>query len=438
MLSFPELNSVVGIYSGLFPFSHFNHIQSQCIPELLNSDRNVVVSAPTGSGKVRCSSIIKLIFDLQTILFELAMIRSVRTNGSNQLMFYTAPTKALCREKFQEWSRKLSRDPLGISCIEYTGDSDTLGIIPNCPVLLITTPEKLDAWTRFPASINTIKERLCLALIDEVHTIGEDRGCVLEGLICRLKALDMAQLRTVAVSATISNINDFSAWLQRGGTSAASFEFGSSTRPIPLVKHVLGYPYKSGQNAFLFENSLNNQLPWIIKKYAGGLPTLIFCSTRKSVEMTAISLSKGWKTTNGNGTIFEDGFTDKRLGNLVPVGIAFHHAGVPFEDRRAIENLYSESKIKVLCTTSTLAVGVNLPAHLVIIKGTKHYSSNGYEEYSKMDINQMLGRAGRPQFDTFGVGVIMTDEASKVLYENKTDTMDIESRYPCYIFALLP
>jgi ATP-dependent DNA helicase HFM1/MER3 len=65
-----------------------------------------------------------------------------------------------------------------------------------------------------------------------------------------------------------------------------------------------------------------------------------------------------------------------------------------------------------------LAVGVNLPARLVIIKGTQIYVQNaGYKEYSELDILQMVGRAGRPQFDDVGISVIMTtaDKQHKVM-----------------------
>lgn len=73
---------------------------------------------------------------------------------------------------------------------------------------------------------------------------------------------------------------------------------------------------------------------------------------------------------------------------------------------------HSDSCLKVLCTTSTLAVGVNLPARLVVIKGTRRWSNEGgtkgYQEYDRSTCLQMMGRAGRPQFDTHGVAVIMT------------------------------
>lgn len=91
--------------------------------------------------------------------------------------------------------------------------------------------------------------------------------------------------------------------------------------------------------------------------------------------------------------------------------MAFHHAGLGVQDRTAVEKGYVEGEIQVICCTSTLAVGVNLPCHMVIIKNTVTYqnaSAGGCKEYSDLEIMQMLGRAGRPQFDDSAVAVIMT------------------------------
>ncbi|KAF4004771.1 Sec63 Brl domain family protein [Saccharomyces cerevisiae] len=79
----------------------------------------------------------------------------------------------------------------------------------------------------------------------------------------------------------------------------------------------------------------------------------------------------------------------------------------------------------ILCSTSTLAVGVNLPAYLVIIKGTKSWNSSEIQEYSDLDILQMIGRAGRPQFETHGCAVIMTDSKMKQTYENLIHGTDV-------------
>lgn len=95
-------------------------------------------------------------------------------------------------------------------------------------------------------------------------------------------------------------------------------------------------------------------------------------------------------------------------------GVGFHHAGLDLENRKNIENLFRSGHLPILVTTSTLAMGVNLPAHLVIVKSTKYYSKEGYKDYSEINLLQMIGRAGRPQFDTSATAVIMTIAADKV------------------------
>ena len=76
-------------------------------------------------------------------------------------------------------------------------------------------------------------------------------------------------------------------------------------------------------------------------------------------------------------------------------GVAYHHAGLGIGDRNAVEKGYLSGDISVICCTSTLAVGVNLPCHLVIIKNTMSYQDEGLKEYADLELMQMLGRAGR-------------------------------------------
>lgn len=84
-------------------------------------------------------------------------------------------------------------------------------------------------------------------------------------------------------------------------------------------------------------------------------------------------------------------------------------------DRALVEDLFLHNHIQVLVSTATLAWGVNLPAHLVIIKGTEFYDAKTcrYEDYPITDVLQMMGRAGRPQFDTQGKAVIFVHEPKK-------------------------
>ncbi|KAJ3173414.1 Sec63 [Geranomyces variabilis] len=103
--------------------------------------------------------------------------------------------------------------------------------------------------------------------------------------------------------------------------------------------------------------------------------------------------------------------------------------GLGSGDRNLIEAAFLGGNLSVICATSTLAVGVNLPAHLVIIKGTMQYNGTECAPYSEFDITQMLGRAGRPQFDDSGTAVIMTDMQNVRTYQDMvTGKQIIESK----------
>lgn len=105
--------------------------------------------------------------------------------------------------------------------------------------------------------------------------------------------------------------------------------------------------------------------------------------------------------------------------------MAFHHAGLEIADRQAIETGYINGNINVICCTSTLAVGVNLPCHFVIIKNTVTWAGNKVKEYSDLEVMQMLGRAGRPQFDDSAIAVIMTRVEKKPHYEKMVSGQEI-------------
>lgn len=101
----------------------------------------------------------------------------------------------------------------------------------------------------------------------------------------------------------------------------------------------------------------------------------------------------------------------------IAAGVAFHHAGLDSADRHTVENGYLQGDINIICCTSTLAVGINLPCHLVIIKNTVGWQDGGCKEYSDLEMMQMLGRAGRPQFDSSAVAVILTRKERVDHYE---------------------
>ena len=221
-------------------------------------------------------------------------------------------------------------------------------------------------------------------------------------------------MRIVAVSATLPNISEIAEFL----TANEAYVFDSSYRPVPLTTEVVGYG-NAGGNDFKFWNNLDRQVPPIIKKFSEGRPTIIFCHSKAETERLADSLAQ----CHGIGRPGQTEIASQtRLGKLQKVlfcGIGYHHAGLEADDRRVVERLFATSKLKVLVTTTTLAMGVNLPARLVIVKGTKAWrgGTNGYQDLDQASLLQMLGRAGRPGYDDKGTAVIMTETKSKSTFQ---------------------
>ena len=105
---------------------------------------------------------------------------------------------------------------------------------------------------------------------------------------------------------------------------------------------------------------------------------------------------------------------DQKLKTFLIGGIGIHHGGLEKETREAIEDCFRKGCLPIIVTTSTLSMGINLPAHLVIIKSTDQVKAGTYQSYSENSILQMIGRAGRPQFDTSATAIIMTKMTDKV------------------------
>lgn len=422
---------------GFFQFPEFNRVQTQCIYQLLFSNENLVISSPTGSGK--------------TVLFELAILKlwqitdksiefpikltnnfsNNTNNNKNFTIIYLSPIKALCQEKLQEWTEKFS--PIGLIITELTGDSaDIETIDPLISAnIIITTPEKWDSITRKWHDHELLLSKVSLILIDEVHLLNtEERGATLEAIISRMKLLSsrkaqFSPLRIIVLSATIPNIEDIALWL--GVKSQFIKKFNEDYRPVPLEKHVLGY--NRSKSEFLFEKSLNYRLLDIIRKFSEKKPTLVFCQTQKGTitaceQLILDSHPREFIMNDEHLRILLENsskVSDPHLKKFIFVGLAFHNARLKPEDRRIVEFLFKERLISVICTTSTLAQGVNLPARLVIIKSTVCYrgAGVGYSDYSLLEIEQMMGRAGRPQYDNKGVVVIMTEREKVEKFQRK-------------------
>ena len=419
-----------------------NSVQENCFDLLFNTNHNSLITAPTGSGK--------------TLLFEIAIAKVIKHHfNSNENSFnskkfkiiYLAPIKSLCQEKSLDWKIKFSQSPLDLKVVEATGDSEYINMAQlSSANIILTTPERFDVLTRKWKECPQFVSSICLLLIDEIHLLNEEtRGATIEAIVARMKLLgtlsqfehrELGTHRLIALSATIPNIPEVAEFLQVDNCGLKIF--GDEYRPVKIERIVLGF--QKAKNEYMFEKYLDYRVGDLIQKYSEGKPVLVFCQTQKgtincgkqlindisSNKISILRINSSQEKLKLESLSVR--ISNKSLSAMVKLGIGFHNAGLSLSDRQLVEEGFKSQLIKVVCTTSTLAQGVNLPARLVIIKSTNCYRGPklGYTEYNKMEIDQMVGRAGRPQYDTKGIAIIMT-EKEKVNQFNELSSTMIES-----------
>ncbi|KAF1992121.1 Sec63-domain-containing protein [Aulographum hederae CBS 113979] len=415
-----------------------NRIQTKCYPAAFEGDGNLLICAPTGSGK--------------TNVAMLAMLREIgkhRNPDTGEIalddfkIVYVAPLKALVQEQVGNFGKRL--EPYGIKVAELTGDSQLTKQQITETQVIVTTPEKWDVITR-KASDTSYTNLVRLICIDEIHLLHDDRGPVLEAIVSRtIRRTEQtgAPVRLVGLSATLPNYRDVASFL-RVDPSNGLFHFDGTFRPCPLKQEYIGITDKKPIKQL---KTMNDVCYTKVLDQVGTQRNqmLIFVHSRKETAKTAKyirdkaleleTIGQILRTDAASREILREeseGISDADLKDLMPYGFGIHHAGMSRADRTAVEDLFSDGSIQVLVSTATLAWGVNLPAHTVIIKGTQIYSPEmgRWAELSPQDVLQMLGRAGRPQFDTYGEGIIITTQGEIQYYLSLLNQqLPIESQF---------
>ena len=392
-------------------FSFFNPMQTQIFHTLYHTKANVLLGSPTGSGK--------------TVAAELAIWWVFREKPGSKVV-YIAPMKALVRERVQDWRKHLTRQ-MGLKLVELTGDNtpDTRTI--RDAHIIITTPEKWDGISRSWQTRSYVRQ-VSLVIIDEIHLLGGDRGPVLEIIVSRMNYIasqSKGQVRIVGMSTACANAMDLGNWL---GVKEGLFNFRHSVRPVPLEIFIDGFPAQRGFCPLM--QSMNRPTFLAIKTHSPEKPVIVFVASRRQTRLTAkdlINLCGMEDNPRRFLHMTEDELQlnllrarDDTLKEALSFGIGLHHAGLVENDRQLAEELFTSNKIQILVATSTLAWGVNLPAHLVVVKGTQYFDAKteGYKDMDLTDVLQMLGRAGRPQFDSSGIARIFTQDAKKGFYKH--------------------
>lgn len=334
------------------PFTHLNPVQTDFTRYLEDDSSNIVVGAPTSSGKTLCA--------------ELFASRALN-NGKKIL--YIAPMKALTDEKYDEWSDK-SHSFSAFHIEILTGDfklSETKRKSLERANIIFMTPEMFNSKCRFYESHIWLHNSVII--VDECHLIGsKERGDKLEiGLMQYFEHSPLS--RALFLSATIPNIDDFGNWLQHI-TNRESIIIESTYRPCKLTTHFVKFSDK---------NEYGNRLSYGEKEKA-----------RLEAAYRQIMKLKDDPTLVFVGS---KDFGRRLSERLERAGVShqYHNADLTKDKRNKIEKEFKNLDYKVLIATPTLAWGCNTPARNVLLCHTAF----GMTPMPPADYNQSIGRAGR-------------------------------------------
>ncbi|MEM5871839.1 MAG: DEAD/DEAH box helicase [Candidatus Aenigmatarchaeota archaeon] len=388
-----------------------NPVQEEALRAGLLDGESLVVAAPTASGK--------------TLIAEIAALNAIK---KGKKVVYIVPLRALASEKYSEFVEKY--EPLGIKIALSMGDLDSSDPWLAKFDLIVVTSEKFDSLLRH--GILWI-DQIGLLVIDEIHLLNDpERGPTLEITITKLR--EMVDPQVIALSATIKNYDEISKWLKAKSVY-------SDYRPVKLYKGICydrKIHYEPKKESVKINDEFSPDIEIVQDTFKIRKQALIFVSTRNSTEALSGNLSKfiGEKISEEEkeklkklsqsiiNVVEKPTIQCEKLANHVLNGVAFHHAGLANEQRKLIEEGFRKGLIKFIVATPTLAWGVNLPAYRVIIRDLKRFSSGlGNDYIPVLEIQQMMGRAGRPKYDSEGEAILIAKNKNEAMFAYETYIM---------------
>ena len=420
--------------------------QAEALPVALSGE-NLLLAIPTASGK--------------SLVAYLAIIQRILVDKPGSRAFYLVPLKALASEKVEELRE--AGESLGFTVGMAVGDRAGETVSLDQADVIVATSEKFDSLMR---NRDGFLSQVSIVVADEVHLIhDQSRGPTMEVNLARVKH-ERPEAQILALSATVGNADEIADWLQ-------AKKIQSDWRPVVLrygtvcdglveprvqvgpdvEKMELPPPFTLDDEG----DNLRNVLSSTVKD---GGQVLIFRSTRRYAEGSATKLGKwfykrmqNWESETDSAPIEfdleermeilaelaqeietseESTLMGERLAEALRGGVAFHHAGLTSRQRRLIEEAFRNRILFAICATPTLAAGVNLPARRVVVRDLTRWDDGLSRPLPRMEVHQMLGRAGRPRYDPLGDAWLMArhlehaDEIADMYFNN--DPEDVESK----------
>ncbi len=363
----------------------YDKFQQEAI-DFINQGFSVLVSAPTGAGK--------------TAIAEHVIENAINTHGG---VIYTAPIKALSNQKFRDFQGQF-KENIGI----LTGD---VSLNASAPVLIMTTEIFRNKILDEPESL----KKYNWVIFDEVHYIDNpERGTVWEESLIFMPH----HINILALSATIPNIKQFASWIESVHSKPVKVVI-EDRRPVPLHffyqchNEIYDNIHRIRNTRQFKPNKLHSLINYIRDK--DGLPAIYFVFGRRRAEDLAFELlgynfltssEKEQITTLFNDLCIRFDLKHERSAQtmfpLIQRGIAYHHAGMLPTLKEVIERLFTSRLLKVIFTTETFALGINMPSRSVAFDELRKFYGRYIRNLKTRDFYQMAGRAGRRSIDSEG------------------------------------